>query len=71
MKKCKVYNQSDQEIAAILIWSEDNHQVGMVLILPYSANVIKDAYLIDTSDDSIITDLLNKVNLIDVKISCN
>ena len=71
MKKCKIYNQSDQEIATILIWSADNHKVGMVLIVPYIANVIKDAYLIDASDDSIVTDLLNKANLIDVKISCN
>lgn len=71
MKKCKIYNQSDQEIATILIWSADNHKVGMVLIVPYIANIFKDAYLIDASDDSIVTDLLNKANLIDVKISCN
>jgi hypothetical protein len=71
MKKCKILNQSDQEVAIILIWSADNHKVGMVLIVPYIANVIKEAYLTDTSDDSIITDLLNKANLIDVKIKCN
>ena len=71
MKKCKIYRQSDQEVATILIWSADNHKVGMVLIVPYIANVIKEAYLTDTSDDSIITDLLNKTNLIDVKIKCN
>ena len=71
MKKWKIYRQSDQEVATILIWSADNHKVGMVLIVPYIANVIKEAYLTDTSDDSIITDLLNKTNLIDVKIKCN
>ena len=71
MKKCKIYRQLDQEVATILIWSADNHKVGMVLIVPYIANVIKEAYLTDTSDDSIITDLLNKTNLIDVKIKCN
>lgn len=71
MKKCKIYSQSDQEVATILIWSADNHKLGMVLIVPYIANVIKEAYLINTSDDSIITDLLNKANLIDVKITFN
>jgi len=71
MKKCKILNQSDQEVATILIWPVGNHKVGMILIVPYIANVIKEAYLTDTSDDSIITDLLNKANLIDVKIKCN
>jgi len=71
MKKCKILNQSDQEIATILIWSEENHKVGMILIVPYIANVIKEAYLIDFADDSIITDLLNKANLVETKIKCN
>jgi hypothetical protein len=68
MKKCKIFNQSDQEVATILLWSADNHKVGMVLIVPYIANLIKDAYLTDTSDDNIISDLLIKANLIDVTI---
>jgi len=68
MKKCKIFNQSDQEVATILLWSADNHKVGMVLIDPYIATVFKEAYLTETSDDYIITDLLNKANLIDVKI---
>lgn len=71
MKKCKISNQSDQEVATIMIWSVENHKLGMVLIVPYIANVIKEAYLTDTADDSIITDLLNKANLSDVKIQSN
>ena len=71
MKKCKILNQSDQEIATILILSADNHKLGMVLIVPYISNVIKEAYLTDTNDDSIITDLLNKANLVETKIMCN
>jgi len=71
MKKCKILNQSDQEIATILIWSEENHKVGMILIVPYLSNVIKEAYLIDFSDDSVITDLLNKADLAETKIKCN
>ncbi len=71
MKKCKILNKSDQEVATILIWPVENYKVGMILIVPYIANVIKDAYLIDFADDSIITDLLNKANLVDTNIKCN
>jgi hypothetical protein len=71
MKKCKIFDKSDVEIATILIWVADNHKVGIILQVPYVANVIKEAYLIDVADDSIITDQLNKANLIDVKIKCN
>lgn len=69
MKKCKI--QSEQEVATILIWSADNHKIGMILLVPYIANVIKEAYLTGTSDDSIISDLLNKANLNDVKTIYN
>ena len=71
MKKCKIFNQSDQEVATILLWSADNHKVGIVLIDPYIVTVFKEGYLTDTSDDYIITDLLNKANLFDVKIKYN
>jgi hypothetical protein len=54
-----------------MIWSVENHKVGMILIVLYIANVIKEAYLIDFADDSIMTDLLNKENLSDVKIQSN
>lgn len=71
MKKCKISNQSDQEVATILIWSADNHKVGMIFITPYIANVIKEVFLTGTSDNSIISDLLNKANLEEVKVQCN
>lgn len=71
MNKCKIFNKSDQEIATILIWSAGNHKVGMILIVPYIANVINEVYSSETSDDSIISDLLNRAKLIDVKTMCN
>lgn len=71
MKKCKILNQSDQEVATILIWSAESHKVGMILKVPYISNVIKEAYLNDFEDDSIISDLISKANLVDVKIKCN
>jgi hypothetical protein len=71
MKKYIIFNQSDQEVATILIFLADNHKVGIILQVPYVANSIKDAYLLDYSDELIITDLLNKVNLSDVKIQSN
>lgn len=71
MNKCKIFNKSDQEIATILICSAGNHKVGMILIVPYIANVINEAYSSEASDDSIISDLLNKANLIDVKTMFN
>ena len=70
-RNVKYLNQSDQEVATIMIWSVENHKVGMILIVLYIANVIKEAYLIDFADDSIMTDLLNKENLSDVKIQSN
>jgi len=71
MKKCNLFNQTDQEVATRLIWSGDNHKLGIIPQVPYVANAIKDAYLIDVSDDSIITDLLNKVTLSYLKIQSN
>ena len=69
MKRCKISNQSDQEVATIMIWSLENHKLGMILIVPYISNVFQEAYLIDVADDSIITNLLIKANLSDTKIN--
>ncbi len=63
MKKCKIFDQSDIEIATILIWVDDNHKVGLLLEVPYVANTIQGAYLIHVDDNYIITDLLNKIKL--------
>ena len=71
MRKCKIFDQSDKEIATILIWEADNHKVGIILQVPYVANEIRDAYLMSVTDDAIIADLLNKANLENVKVKCD
>ena len=73
MKKCKVLESSDKEVATILIWQSKDHKVGIILLEPYVKNEIRGAYLINEADNLIIDDLLNKANLKDKGfiIQCN
>ena len=66
MKKCKIIDKSDVGIAIILNWVAINHRAGSMQQVPFVANVVKEAFLINVAVDSIITYLLNKANLIDV-----